>query len=234
MRMRLSFIYLPLVLASKASAVVVASYTFLDGNITSGDGHAGTVAGNFSLSGGTAAGTDPQSGFSSSTDQPYIRTLSLTSSKVSAIAEDDYFAFTLTPDTGGQVPLSQLRFSFGGSNLSNGSAPGDDYTAFVAVQAQVGSGAFFDVGSPISRAVPYIANSEPQLDPFSIDLAGVPELQNATEAVTFHFYLYSSVSHDGKIVRMDNVVLDTVPEPSMALLAVAGGALALGRRRSRA
>ena len=235
--MKIRFTLLGLVasiLVSNASAAMVARYVFTGGSASSTDAFAGSTAQTFVISGGTPLADPAQMGFSTTTEQPFLRTSGLTSTKQGAIDNNDFFAFTVTPDVGTTYPLSQLSFSFGGSNVSSGSTA-DAYTAYVSVQAQIGSGAFFEVAPEISRGVPYDAgNSGPQLDPYAFDLSGIPALQNTTEAVTFRFYVHSDVFVDGKIVRLDNVVLDTVPEPSMALLAVAGGALALGRRRSRA
>lgn len=214
---------------------MVANYTFNSGSAASSDSHAQSTAGQWAISGGTASGgTSPQAAISSSTDQPYIRTLSLTNSKLGAISGEDYFSFTWTPDAGFTTPLTELRFAFGGSNLgANGSDPSDNYTAYLSAQASVGGGSYFDIGQEISRLVTYQAgNSGAQLSNYTINLGGIPALQNTTEAVNFRFYLYSSTSHDGKIVRMDNVVLDTVPEPSAAALALLGSVYLLRRKRS--
>lgn len=231
-RMSLLSAGLSFFLCSHAGAVVVANYPFDAGSSASTDTHAQSVAGAFSISGGSTTG---QTGISSSTNQPFIRSPSLTTTKDGAITGGDYFSFTWTPDPGFTTPLGRLGFSFGGSNLASGSAA-DDYTAFMSLRVQIGSGAFFDVGPEFSRLVPFQnGNSQPQLtDNLFIDLSGVSALQNVTDPVTFRFYLYSSVTNnDGKIVRMDNVTLDTVPEPSVAILGLLGSMSLLRRRRDR-
>src|SRR5690606_34494076 len=105
-------------LASHAGAVAVANYPFNGGSNASTDVHAQSTAGAFSISGGSAA---DQSGFSSSTNQPFIRVTSLTTTKADAITGGDYFSFTWTPGSEFTSLLGQLSFSFGGSNLANGS-----------------------------------------------------------------------------------------------------------------
>lgn len=211
-------------------SAVLAAYRFdAAPRQNSTDTDAGSTASAFSLSGGTATGGSPtQAAISSDTNQPYIRSLSLTSTKAGAIAENDYFSFTLTPTGGSSHDLGLLNFQFGGSNVTSGGA---DYTAFMSLQASVNGGAFFDVGPEVSRTILFNSTSSPQLSDYSIDLGAVSALQGLTDPVTFRFYLYSSVSTDTNIVRMDNIILNNVPEAGSAALCMVGSLVAVGLRR---
>lgn len=225
---------------SSGQGAILANYDFTHtgsgasavANPNSSDSNSGSVAGTFTLSGGTATGgTVPQAAISTSTDQPFIRSLSLTNSKAGAIGGNDYFSFSLTPNAGNAYNMTTLAFDFGGSNAADATL---DYTASLALQASIGGGAFFDVGSVIDKTVLANATSGNQLSPFSIDLSSVSAFQGVTDPVVFRFYLYSSVSVDNRIVRMDNVVLngDLIPEPSSAaFLAMVAAAAGLYRRR---
>src|SRR6218665_1694337 len=134
-------------LISHASAVTVALYDFeagANGREQSDDTDLTSTASAFTLSGGGSGGTSPQAAISTSTSQPFIRSLSLTNSKAGAITNNDYFSFTVTPDVGTPYSLTQLAFDLGGSNITDGSSPADNYTAYMSLQVRVGAGAFFD------------------------------------------------------------------------------------------
>lgn len=153
----------------------------------------------------------------------------------SAIAANDYIAFTLTPNVGYALDLADLRFDWVIQRDSKVANPDPNpWTATAFLKSSVGG---FSSGDPTlgtaSRSTSYfgIGNgaTENAWQNVVFDLSSIA---NSTSPVTFRLYLYDNGSYADSRIRLDNVVVNgaVVPEPaSLAGLGLMG--LLLQRRR---
>lgn len=212
-------------LSGNSPAALLANYHFNTDLNSSGHVFTGTV-GAFGFSGGTLGGSQGRS----SAGNAYFRGDDLTTTTTSAIANGDYFTFTITPGSGTQYQLESLVFTLGTQNDS-----GEAFTGSVAVFSSSGG---FVAGSQIGSTASRTSAPNTALgwnSPVTIDLSGFSPL---APGVPVEFRLYASISNVGgsnvgnRIVRLDDIQLNgtSVPEPSAAILG-AFGMLALVRRK---
>jgi len=158
------------------------------------------------------------------TPHRFVRGNRTTATVVGAIANNDYFKFTLTPNATFLANLTDLFFDYSGtgtSSIENTStffvrSGADDFAA--------------DIGTTV-LAAQFAGNSVFRRQ--TIDLSGA-SFQNLTAAIEFRIYVMNSVTatNDG-VARLDNITLNgtIVPEPSSLALVGSLGVLALLRRR---
>lgn len=224
-----------------AEGVVIAEYLFTTPtdetttiNPYSSDVEPYSVASEFTVSGGLNAAGAAVSG---SSDMAFIRGDSLTTTDSGAYTNGDYFQFTVTPEAGVTLNLTTLTFSYGGSNSGTGSTA---FTTYFFLRTDAGANAddfSTDLGSSfsLSRGITG-ATSNNQMGNTSpaLNLSGA-DFQNITTPVTFRIYAYTSDSANGKINRIDTVILNgtvVVPEPSAAVIGLMSlGTLTLLRKR---
>jgi len=146
-------------------------------------------------------------------------------SEAGAVAEDDYWFFTIEPNSGLVLNLDELLFShnFGGTTDS-----GAEWIYFVRSSVD---GFASTVGSAsVTTEAPSGLSDWPTT---SVDLSGV-DFQGLTGTTEFRIYVHwNSFPLDAQFGRIDNVQLigDAVPEPASAAMIGLGGMLFLARRR---
>lgn len=210
-----------------AHAAILASYPFTGGLPASTDVDLASVAQPFAVLG--------DGGFSTGQNNVFKRTSETQGADLAgAIANTEYFSFTVDPLPGGELDLDRFDFLFGGTNDQT-SGP---FTANFAVMSSVGG---FTAADPVlgsfSKSIPTGTGSTPQLDPASIDLSGLLQFQNLTAPVEFRFYIFDNANISGMINRVDAVTLTgaatVVPEPATASLAILAALPLLRRKRRR-
>lgn len=211
-----------------ARAALVAQYDFeasgtaaRDSTDTDPDSTAGPLT--------PSALLDPQSARSTTAfNHFFVRTVVTSNSKEDALTDGSYLSFDVTPAVG--IPLSLTNLSFLSASTASSSfaftghifvrSSVDGFTADLAEftkESTSGTGA----GSYVSR---------------SVDLSG-SQFQDLTNSVTFRLYLWDDSStptseNTGVVHRIDDIVVNSVPEPaSVGLLGL--GALSLLARRRR-
>jgi hypothetical protein len=144
-----------------------------------------------------------------------------------AFANNGYFSFTVTPDSGFEMDLTSLDFlvATGGTTETRLYEIRSDLTGVTSLAGPV---------SPTGTR----NDGKAGMDNISIDLTGISALQNLTTAVTFQFITATTGNFNASLEWDDislNGTVSVVPEPST--YAMLAGLLALGwvmfRRRLR-
>jgi len=177
-------------LTQSVNATNIAQYEFSGAVVTSTDTELNSTAANFIASGG--------GGFSGG-GNAYIRSTDTTASEAAAIVDGDYFSFTVTPDAGYELDLTQLTLdtihnaTFGGSGEDTGA------TMKFFVRSSVDAFAA-NIGSTFTQV--WNTTTSRTID---LSAATFSHLASATE---FRIYIYDSgVDTDINGARLDNVVL---------------------------
>lgn len=171
----------------------------------------------------------PQSNRSTnSLNHYYVRTEVTSNSKADALQDGSYFSFEIEPVGGTPLSLSNLTF------LSATTA-GSEYafTGTVFVRSSVDGfssdlAEFTRSSTTATTAANYVSRV--------VDLSGA-EFQNLTAPVTFRLYFWDDSStltstNNGVVHRIDDIIVNSVPEPASAgLLAFAAMSLLARRRR---
>jgi len=177
-------------------------------------------------------------GVSTSTRTSFLRASDSASDAAGAIANEDYWDFTVAAETGYELDLDNLTFPIGGT--SGGQA---GYTATFFVRSSLDGYADTIPGSTTSVNVPSGLStsgsnySQVMLETLDLDLTD-PAFQDLSE-ITFRVYVYDNATsnHTDQIPRLSQVQLNgtvaEVPEPSTLALAVLGllGLAVWGKRR---
>lgn len=146
-----------------------------------------------------------------------------------AMQENDYYRFTVTPDSGTVVDLSNLFVLF---SVNDGAAPCD--VTFHLLSSQTGL-TYDPLGGNVIGTLHVTATGtgyNPQIYPTNFDLSSVAALQNVTTPTEFRIYFTSAVGNrmgighawglpDDVDVQLDGTI-GAIPEPaSLALLGAA-------------
>lgn len=165
---------------------------------------------------------------SSSTDMGYVNISKTGIDLAAALADTDYFQFTIDAATPGQfLNLDSLAFDFGGS-------ANQSHTANVVVQSSVGG---FGTGNPTltvtpnSHLVPGGTTNNPSLIHAIVDISS-PAFDHLS-AITFQFRFFDDSNDTANYDRIDNFVItgSPVPEPAAVSMLALGGLALLRRRR---
>ena len=172
---------------------------------------------------------DPQSARSTTAfNHFFVRTMVTSNSKEDALTAGSYFGFDVAPVVGTPLSLSNLTF-LSASTASTEFA----FTGNIFVRSSVDGfttdlAEFSKASTSGTSAGNYVSRS--------VDLTG-SQFQNLTTPVTFRLYFWddSSVStsvNTGVVHRIDDIIVNSVPEPaSIGLLGL--GALSMLVRRRR-
>lgn len=211
--------------ASSAHGQSLAAYPFNGGSAASIDSEGNSTASAFDVS--SIGGT-----ISSGTGTAFIAASSTTDSEVNAIAGNDYFSFTVTPDSGFEMDFTQLSF---GTVFSSTDADSPGLAASFVVRSSVDSFAS-NVGSTFVED--FASSSTLTFTSRTVTLSGA-EFQNLDSIVEFRIYMYDNSGAATRLLRVDNVVLtgavSVIPETKS--FAACAGILAIfalfGARRFR-
>ena len=140
-------------------------------------------------------------------------------SPATAISNNKYYQFTLTPESGYQMTLDSITFDVarGGGSTPRGyvlRSSVDNYTADLSAGD--------------------LLTARPTYTPVSVTLG--PNFSGVTSPVSFRFYNYAPAA--GNSIDYDNIIvngtLGVVPEPSsIALLLLGGASLCFCRRNGK-
>lgn len=212
-----------------AHAEVLADYSFTDGSLLSADTNLDSAASPFSAGGGIL-------GTSTSFDKGWAQVGGdqLTNHYVTladAIVADDYFTFTLTPQSGFTLNLTQLTLNIA-AYRANGASTSIQGHFFVLSNVD----GFTSAGS-ISSTSAIQQNSPFAFTSFDVNLADA-RFQGLAGPVEFRIYMHYNTQDASRFVAIDNVTLtgtlsSNIPEPTTyaSIIGACGLALAAGCRR---
>ena len=210
----LSALALLAILPSSASAALVAHYTFTSGSFAS------------TVFPGYTASTITENGFISvntTTSAPGSGAArAITLEQLGTTFGPDYYEFTIqTNPAGGPLNLGLLSFAYNASG--SGTAVQSRY--------QVHYDDLSDGSGFQELYTSDFTNSTTKLTA-TVDLSS-PAFDNLTNGITFRIYVADGGSDNtGSSVRIDDIMVDTVPEPGAAMLGLIGlGGFLLRRRR---
>lgn len=163
----------------------------------------------------------------------YVRGTAGSADTQAALANGDYFSFTLAPTAGSILNLQSFTIDI--------SVNGGTTNADTAEFALFASGDGFSAGDPSMADIlaPAASVTAPDMNalPYSrytVDLSSAA-FQNLTGTVTFRLYVSNSAS--ASVARFDDVTINgtvsAVPEPGGPLLLALGLCGVVGRRRRR-
>ena len=195
---------LALMLAPTVGVAEIANYDFVaSSDAASAD--ANVVAGTFDPTDifGAAGG---RSTYQNASGVYFIRSSATTDYILDAIAGDDYLSFTITPNGGYSMNLTNLTFDYGYTSTASNQI-GKILTAYLLTDID-GFTNELDVLDSQTITVTNVAGaSSIPYQPVTIDLSGV-QFQDVATATEFRIYLTDDATDNDVIHRLDNVVLD--------------------------
>jgi uncharacterized protein (TIGR03382 family) len=210
-----------------AEGAVVASYTFAGSSLASNDASLDSTASDFIASGFTSSfdttngNAAPSLAIATSSTGPLGGSAGELT-EANAIANEDYYSFTITPtlNAGQSLNFTSFTFDVAGRNSNSNSmyvlrSSADSYATTVGITGTV-----------------VLGNAPTVWVPQSFNLSDDSILQGVTAATTFRLYLIDNRGSSAHIL-LDNVILNatTIPEPSSALLGSLAMLALLRRRR---
>ena len=233
----LSIVAITLFSISALSAAILVEYKFdSDTSATSVD--ANLTAGTITLGSGIAGSDAGRSGSSNSLfARASVTHTANQLSIVNAIADNDYFSFTVDVNAGYEMDLTSFKFDLGYTR--SGAFDGKQFKAYLLTSID----GFVEAGDIVGSATVNVDINGASLQypngTTTISLAGT-QFQNITTSTEFRIYIADNTGSNDYIHRIDNVVLNgTVsPIPELGSYALFGGLFALGcvclRRRKLA
>jgi len=181
--------------ARHTGAAIIADYTFAGGSAASTDAEPNSTAGGF-----TKNRTSADWGISSSSGTAFARSSATTNSETAAVTAGDYFSFTVTPDAGFELDLTQLQFDTT-HNLTHPTPPSPDTGATMSFFIRSSADGF------AANVGPTYAQAWDTTTTRTVDLSGAAyrDIQVPTE---FRMYVHDSgvdLLENG--ARLDNVML---------------------------
>ena len=203
----------------------IAAYNFDSGSAASIDSQPDSTASNFDVS--SIAAT-----ISSGTGTVFIAASDTTNSEANAISGNDYYSFTITPDSGFEFDLTELDF---GTEFSSTDADVTGLEASYVVRSSV-DGFASNIGSTFIED--FESTSTLSFTNRTVSLSAT-DFQNVASAIEFRIYTYDNSGAATRLSRVDNVILtgtvNAIPEVNSfsALLGFAAVMAVLGLRRRR-
>jgi len=153
-----------------------------------------------------------------------------TGNRNAAIADNDYFSFTIAPESGFTLHLDKIVFS--GARAFDVARSAESF----ALMSSIGGFTSTDL-SLLEGAITAVDSAVGAYDQFSIDLSGEAAYQNITTSTEFRIYMWGGTGGGSQAaIQYDNLGVTgevvAIPEPSStALLGLGGLALILRRRQ---
>lgn len=215
--------------AASLHAGVVANYSFTSGRAST-DSDPNSTASTFDGGPGFQSGSVDNSFIDTAHGNPAPSiaidstfTDGTSGSQASALTNNDYFTFTISPMSGFPINFSSLSFDF--ANYSSTSTfPTENF--FVRSSAD-------NFGANLASAVTATAISAGAFSSTTIDLSSKAALQNVTTPIEFRIYVYDSTNTAGRGALLDNITVNSVPEPSTWAMMIAGAGLLGATQRLR-
>ncbi len=209
--------FLAVSLTTAAKANIVANYSFSGSSRASFDSDLNSAASAFTDGPDWVASIDPVRG----NPTPSISVDSAQtdgSTQSGAITANDYYTFTITPNPGVTLNLTTLSFDF--ANYTNsGVFPTENIFA---------RSSFDNFSANLAAATTVSAASAGTFTNVNISLTAAG-FQNVTAPIEFRLYIFDSTTNVDKGALVDNVILQSVPEPSVYML-LGVGILLCGQR----
>lgn len=222
-----------LVGAAQTQAAVLAQFNFDNGSAASSDSDGDSTASAFTFTSGitetsAGSGAGPDGGISAA-GNAFLRSDATGANQAAALADDDFFSFTLTAATGQFLDLTSLTLALGGTTAATATPPNPASASFNNAVFLLANGVLIP-GTNTTSTVP--ANSTTAVFPSatSFDLTGVAN----TPSATFQIRFSDNANTSNQINRIDNVIVNgsVIPEPTTAAMLLGGvGMLTLLRRR---
>ncbi len=206
-------------------ADVVGLYSFAASSLASSDSNADSVASAITAGSAFANALPANTTYGNPTPSlAVVSTLTTASTQGAAVTANQYFSFTLTPNTGTPLNLSTLTFDY-----ANYSTDMTFPTESFFVRSSVDNFA-----ANTAAAVSSSATSAGTFATSTVSL-GAAGFQNLTAAVEFRVYIYDGTTQPTRGAVLDNIVVSSVPEPSTWAMMLAGlsGSVAMAVRRKR-
>ncbi|MCA9246764.1 MAG: NPCBM/NEW2 domain-containing protein, partial [Planctomycetales bacterium] len=168
---------------------VLAEYTFNGSTLASSDTNAETTASDFAPGAGFDDGGSPTSfGFSTGGNPApgrYVRYRALTDNLAGAIADNDHYSFTIAPEAGEALNLTNLTFDFNA----------DQQTTYAVFSSHTGFGAGSEIAT-FSRAGGFVNQS--------IDLSG-GAFAGIGGPIEFRIVVFDAGDNTDAATRIDNI-----------------------------
>ena len=182
--------------ARHAGAATIADYAFAGGSGASADAEPNSTAGAFTKNPATA-----DWGISSVSGTAFARSNATTASEAAAIAAGDYFRFTVTPNAGSELDLTQLTFDTT-HDLTHPTPPSPDTGATMSFFVRSGADGF------ATNIGPTFTQAWNTTTPRTVDVSGTA-YQNIQVPTEFRMYIHDSgVDLEENGARLDNVILE--------------------------
>ncbi len=212
-------------LASGAQADTLALYPFTGSSLNSTDTDPNSTAGPFTVGPGFTGGTTfVQSG----TPSPSIAVFTASTDgtdQLTAVTAQDYFSFTISPNSGFSLNLDTLTFDTSTSSINANYFVRSSVDAFT------------------SNLASFLHNEGTSFIPRTANVSGA-SFDSLTLPTEFRFYIFDGSTSTTANARLDSVTLTgttsavtAVPEPGTVTLMLLGGLAGAGgaaRKRKRA
>lgn len=208
--------------ASLAQADILASYDFSTSQspaATAPDVSASAFDGVSATNDGSVSGDIGRSGGS---QNMFLRTDATAATQPAALDDDDYFQFTIGPDSVPSITVGSITLDHGGGI---GSGNTNSFNTTIYLQSSING---FGSANPVLGSASHEVTSAKSLATTTIYLP--PAFQSLSSSVTFRIYASDDNDVNNDTVRIDNVIV--VPEPASLALMGLGGMVML-RRHSR-
>ncbi len=217
-------------LTSTSQAALLAQYNFTSGSAVASTVLTGVSAGSFTIGNTTDEGSIGAADFGlSGGGSIFGRSDTTGSTEANALADDDYFSFTISAANPTEfLDLTSITFRLGAT--TDNATP---FTTEAYLQSSVGglgTGNPTIAGTNTTFSIAATTGLTYNTNAATFDLTGFSNVNS----ITFQIRLADNLDQNGKLTRIDDVTINgaVVPEPSSALL---GGLalLALLRHRRR-
>ena len=195
-----------------AKADTVGLYTFAASSLASSDTNPDSTASAITA-GAAFTGTVANTTYGNPTPSLAVASTLTTgaNTQAGAVTANQYFSFTLTPNTGTPLSLNSLSFDY-----ANYSTDATFPTEGFVVRSSVDNFA-----ANTAAGVTSAAASNGAFATSNISLAAAA-FQNLTAPIEFRIYIYDGTTNANRGAAIDNITVTNVPEPTTYAMLLAG------------